>query len=62
MCFFMECEKSFISVLDNDARYMIAEAIRGASLNQPIENETDSTSPTGIRALNLAWDVSQYAL
>jgi hypothetical protein len=61
-CFLLDCERSFISVLDNNAQYVIAEATRGASLKNPIHAGTDDTSPPGTRAIDLVWDVGLYAL
>lgn len=61
-CFLLDCEKSFISVLDNDAQYIIAEATKRASLVDPVQTEAGGEAPKGTRILDLIWDISLYAL
>jgi hypothetical protein len=61
-CFLLGCEKSFISILDNDAQYVIAEATRTVSSNgETIHRHCGNDLPQE-RLLDLNWDISLYAL
>lgn len=61
-CFLLDCERSFVSILDNKAQYVIAEATRRVSLNDPVHSGADSAPPTGTPSLDLVWDAGLYAL
>ena len=61
-CFLLDCERSFVSILDNNAQYVIAEAIRRVSLNDQVHSGAESTPPTGTPALDLVLDAGLYAL
>ena len=61
-CYLLDCERSFISILDNDAQYAIAEASRNLSLNDEIKPEPGLKAPTEASVVDLNWDVSLQAL
>ena len=61
-CFRLDCERSFISLMDHDTQYIIAEATRSVSLNDPEKSEEGDNLYLGARMLDLVWGVCPHAI
>jgi len=55
--FRLNCERSFISLMDHENQYIIAEATRSVSLNDQKDTEEGDEVYLGARVLDMVWGV-----